>query len=314
MSVYTPVDAAQLQPFLRHYQLGELIAFSGIENGIENTNYRIHTDLGHFILTLFEAADDAQITPIFTLLEHLHAHDLPVPRPQQDRFGRHLNRLAHKSAGLFNQLPGKSLLQPESKHCFEIGRYLARLHLATGHVTLRRRTPNNLQGLRRLYNACKPYLNRRESNSVSTELAFQQHYDTVALPQGLIHGDLFRDNALFVDDRVSAILDFYGCCNDVLLLDIAIAINDWCRHNGSFCRHKVASVLTGYQSIRPLQAAEKKLLPVFLRRAALRFWLSRLQHQADARSASLTQVKDPEEYRRILKHHCMHSQSAAITP
>ncbi|WP_031433913.1 homoserine kinase [Methylomarinum vadi] len=303
MSVYTLIDAAQLRAFLQYYRLGELIAFSGIENGIENTNYRIQTNRGHYVLTLFEELEDAQIRPIFNLLEALGRQALPVPAPLSDSQGRKLIKLGPKSAALFNRLPGASIFNPTRQHCYRIGRLLAQLHIASRHSGFHRRNPRDLKACRTLFYACKEHLSRQERDKISAELAYQQCYDDAEIPRGVIHADLFRDNVLFVGNKISAVLDFYGSCNDFLLYDIAIVINDWCREQASVCADRTASLLSGYQSLRPLEPLESQLLPVFLRRAALRFWLSRLAHRIEGRSGSITQQKDPGEFRRILEQH-----------
>ncbi len=303
MSVYTPIGDSQLRQFLQRYRLGELIAFSGIENGIENTNYRIDTSRGQYVLTLFEELDDCRIKPIFTLQEHLHRHGLPVPRALPDKQGLTLNKLGNKSAALFHRFCGESIFNPSRQHCVQIGKLLARLHNAARHSGYHRRNPRNLEACRELFSTCENHLSERERRRISAELAFQRPYDDADLPRGVIHADLFRDNVLFSGDKISAVLDFYGSCTDFLLLDIAIVINDWCRTHASVCSEKTDSFLAGYQTARPLEPLERRLLPVFLRRAALRFWLSRLRHRTEARNGTITQQKDPTEFRRILEQH-----------
>lgn len=303
MSVYTSVAPLQLTSFLKRYDLGELIDYNGIETGIENSNYRLHTTQGYFILTLFEELADPHIQAIFSLLQHLRRQNLVVPSPQQDRQGRHHNKLHAKTAALFTLLPGQSVLNPTRRHCRQIGQHLAKLHLCSMQSGYKRENHRNLSGCRKLFDACKPHLGHYETKKISAELTFQHTFESATLPFGVIHADLFRDNVLWNDDKISGILDFYSSCNDFLLFDIAIAINDWCRDNEFVNQDKSNSLLEGYQTIRPLIPLELKLLPVFLRRAALRFWLSRLNHRTLAKSGLLTQDKDPDEFRTILEQH-----------
>nr|WP_305909531.1 phosphotransferase [Methylomarinum sp. Ch1-1]MDP4522450.1 phosphotransferase [Methylomarinum sp. Ch1-1] len=212
-------------------------------------------------------------------------------------------KLNDKSAALFSCLPGQSLVKPTPNHCYEIGRQLALLHIYAGQFEFRRRNPKNLSACQTLFDDCKALLSDQEIQTIVAELAFQRGYEEVELPNGVIHADLFRDNVLFEHGRVSGILDFYACCNDFLLLDIAIAINDWCRRQSVINKQKMTGLLQGYQSIRPLESLERQLLPVFLRRAALRFWLSRLKHRTDGKNGDLTQHKDPAEFRLLLEQH-----------
>lgn len=304
MSVYTSVTAAQLTPFLKRYVVGELIDYSGIENGIENSNYRLHTTQGHFILTLYEELDERQIQAVFSLLQQLSAQGLAVPSPQQDRQACLLNHLNGKPAAIFKQLPGQSVLNPTSEHCHRIGQQLAGLHLCSGQSDYNHENPKNLAGCRKLFESCKGHLTTSEIKRISAELAYQQSFDDVELPFGVIHADLFRDNVLWHRGKISGILDFYSSCNDYLLFDIAVTINDWCRDEAFISKEKMCSLLDGYQSVKLLTPLEHKLLPVFLRRAALRFWLSRLSHRLEAKSGALTLDKDPAEFRNILEQHC----------
>ncbi len=304
MSVYTPVSVPQLNKLLKDYPLGKLINFAGIENGIENSNYRIETSGGHFILTLFEELAKVDLQQIFALLEHLHDCGLPVPQPQTDHQGRILHTINGKATAFFNHLPGSSILTPTPTQCHEIGAQLARLHVYARQHNFKCRNHKDLNGCKSLFLKLKPYLKQSDINKISAELLFQQQHANVKLPKGVIHADLFRDNILFDNERISGILDFYNSCHDYLLLDIAIALNDWCIDNTTINCQKLEYFLRGYQSVRKLEALEKKWLPVFLRRASLRFWLSRLEHQLFPKTGAITQQKNPSRFKNILDQHC----------
>ncbi len=301
MSVYTPIHAAQLQLFLNRYDLGELIGFNGIENGIENTNYRISTQRGDFILTLFEELGVRQIGDIFALLDHLKQQGISVPHPLSDEHGIRLNRLSGKPAAVLHCLPGYSISEPTTEHCRQIGSHLASLHLHASHSGFQRSNSKNLKGCQSMFDQCKVQLNPHDVELVADELCYQQQFVNTLLPVGVIHADLFRDNVLLTGDKISAILDFYSSCNGEFLFDIAITINDWCRDDNLICAKRTRALLTGYQSIRTLEKSEQQLLPIYLRRAALRFWLSRLNHRLKIKNGDTIQHKDPEEFRRILQ-------------
>ena len=165
---------------------------------------------------------------------------------------------------------------------------------------------NNLSAYNKVLQKIAAHLSAADSELIIDELAFQAENSLIKLPQGVIHGDLFRDNVLFEGDRLSGLLDFYSACTDTLLLDVAIAANDWCYENGSINKEKLMALLFAYQSLRPLESSEKQQWPVILRAGALRFWLSRLEHQYYPRTGALIQQKDPLIFRRILLQHRQH--------
>lgn len=304
MSVYTRVDRAELEFFLQNYPLGRLLNYAGIEDGIENTNYLLTTTQGDFVLTLFEWFCERQLGYFLDLLKHLRCAGFPCPEPQFDNQGFMLNELADKPAVLFKRIAGASIYQPTVPHCQQVGAKLAHLHLCGEHFPSRRTNSMDLRWCYQIADKIRPRLKPGDYARIMAELEFQTIYNQVKLPQGLIHGDLFKDNVLFENDKLSGVLDFYNACYDNFLIDLAITANDWCHEqNGQINRDKLASFLESYQQTRALTAIELELLPVMLRAAALRFWLSRLEHQLFPRAGEITQEKDPLLYRYILEQH-----------
>ena len=303
MSVYTPIYHQQLQEFLEQYSLGSLVQFSGIQAGIENTNYRVSTSQGEFILTLFESLTAQQLPPYLQLLNHLKQANFPAPKPHACGKDICINTLANKPAVVFNCLAGQAIATPSIGQCMEIGQYLAKLHLVSSSSDFYKRNSKNLKGCQQLFNTIKPHLCRQGIDLLHSELNFQGNYPLPVLPQGIIHADLFRDNVLFNQGHISGILDFYNACNDYFLFDIAVTCNDWCAEHGSVNQQKIKALLSGYQSIRMLSEDEKLHLTVFFRLAALRFWLSRLEHQLNPKEGGLTLEKDPLVFRRLLEYY-----------
>ncbi len=303
MSVYTPIYHQQLQEFLEPYSLGTLKRFSGIQAGIENTNYKVTTSQGEFVLTLFESLTAQELPPYLQLLNHLNQSCFPAPKPQAYGESIVINTLANKPAVIFNCLAGHSIETPSTAQCQEIGEYLAKIHLLSSSSGFYKQNSKNLKGCQQLFNRIKPYLSRQDIELLDSELSFQSLYQLPAIPKGIIHADLFKDNVLFHRGRISGILDFYNACNDCFLFDIAVTCNDWCVENEFVDQQKVRALLLGYQSIRLLNNDEKAHLTVFLRLAALRFWLSRLEHQLHPIEGELTTEKDPLVFRRLLEYH-----------
>ncbi len=302
MSVYTRISPSQLKVFLENYALGELINFSGIQAGIENTNYRVNTGKGQFILTVYESLTATEVPPFLALLKQLASHHFSVPNPQKNKLGQSLNTLEGKPAALFNCLPGHSINQPTPGQCEETGRFLAQLHLQPDN-RINHTNPNNLKGCQLLFESIKSSLNKKDSDLIYAELQNQSSLPIADLPGGVIHADLFKDNVLFNQGHISGVLDFYNACHEVFIFDIAVTANDWCMEDESINPQKFRALLSGYQTLRVLTEAETTYLPQYLRLTALRFWLSRLAHQQQTKKAELTLIKDPLVFRRILEFH-----------
>lgn len=304
MSVYTRVERAELEAFLQQYPLGQLLNYAGIEDGIENTNYLLTTTQGDFVLTLFEWFSERQLGYFLDLLQHLHRAGFPCPQPQRDHQNGMLNQLADKPAVLFKRIAGASIYQPAISHCQQVADKLACLHRCGQNFPPRRTNSMDLPWCYQVADKIRPRLKSADYALIIAELEFQSSYSQIQLPQGLIHGDLFKDNVLFEHDSLSGVLDFYNACYDIFLIDVAITANDWCHEaDGQINRDKLAGFLESYQQTRALTAIELELLPVMLRAAALRFWLSRLEHQLFPRAGEIIQAKNPLLYRYILEQH-----------
>lgn len=305
MSVFTKVSHAELLAFLDRYALGELIGFQGIGEGVENTNYFVDTTDGRFVLTLFERLNYEDLPFFIGLMEHLAARGFPSPMPQHTRDGETLTVLNDKPAALVHRLTGQSVLFASAYQCAQVGGVLADMHLLG--QTYEPRVANARGGEWRRQTggflaARSPHL--EISRLIEDELAAQGGLEMSALPQGVIHADLFRDNVLFVDERLTGVIDFYYACEDALLYDLAVTVNDWCvDHDGTPNASRWSALVGAYRAKRPFSDAERAAWPLVVRAAALRFWLSRLYDWMFPRAGDVVHVKDPEQYRRILEHH-----------
>ncbi|MGR9115809.1 MAG: homoserine kinase [Gammaproteobacteria bacterium] len=303
MSVYTPLTSSELDWLLNWYTFGPLTRFEGINDGIENTNYVVTTQCGDFVLTIFEFLSATQLTIYLDLLAHLNRAGIPCPVAQYDNRGNRIHLLRQKPAALFTRLPGTAVLSPSTAQCQSIGRQLARLHLNSRDYLFPRENSYDLTGCKKIFERIVYKLPHQDVWLLEDELEFQTALPLAKLPRGVIHGDLFRDNVLFLGGSVSAILDFYSACSDTLLLDLAITVNDWCSEKGTLSLDKTAALIAGYESLRPLLEQEQHYWNAILRAAALRFWLSRLQHRLYPRPGEITLQKDPEDFRRLLLQH-----------
>ncbi len=301
MSVYTPVSRLQLQAFLQRYDVADLVEHTGIRAGIENTNYFVTTEKERLVLTLFEKNTVHELTYFLDLMAHLAQHGLPSPQPLAAHDGLYLQALNGKPAALVQRLNGQSPDTPNSTQCAAIGDALARLHLAGARFQGHRGNDRGPRWWRQISTQVLPLLALADADILREELRFQGLYRFADLPRGVIHADLFRDNAMFEADHLTGIIDFYYACNDILLYDVAVTVNDWCSQpDASLDMDKTMALLRAYGTRRLFTKIERGAWPVMLRAAALRFWLSRLYDQHFPRPGEITHIKDPNEYKRIL--------------
>ncbi|WP_374267143.1 homoserine kinase [Zoogloea sp.] len=302
MSVFTPVTESDLAAWLQNYAIGRLDTLQGISAGVQNSNFFVTTSLGRYVLTLFETMPRAELPFYLHLMAHLARHGLPVPAPVANRDNEYLGTLSGKPAVLVARLSGKSEMAPGVAHCRRIGAMMAGLHLAGVNFGRKQANPRNADWRRDCAARVRPQLSADERAELDAELAFQAGFDLKQLPQGVIHADLFRDNVLWDGEFVGGVIDFYFAGVDALLFDVAVTANDWCADpDGRLDPARTAAFLAGYAESRPFTAAEHAAWPAMLRAAALRFWLSRLEDFHRPRAGEMVRVKDPDEYRRILR-------------
>ena len=304
MSVFTKVSHTELQEFLTRYPLGELIGYQGIGEGVENTNYFVDTSEGRWVLTLFERLNYADLPFFLGLMEHLAHRGFPSAMPVPDREGHSLVTLHDKPAALVMRLAGQSVLFPNLAQCAAVGRVLGDLHVLGQTYAGRCANDRGVEWRRKTGKALLPKVDAETRGLIESELAAQASLDFASLPQGVIHADLFKDNVLFVEDRLSGVIDFYYACNDALLYDLAVTLNDWCTEaDGHLNQARSHALLEAYLARREPNAAERAAWPLVLRAAAFRFYLSRLYDWTFPREGDLVHIKDPAQYRRILERH-----------
>ena len=301
MSVYTPVQTHELKAFLAGYDVGDLVDFVGISAGIENTNYFVETTREKLVLTLFEELGEDELPYFLDLMAFLADHGVPCPHPMADRGGQYLQHLKGKPAALVKRLTGKDVAHPTPTQCEALGRELGRMHTVGREFNGLRENPRGRKWWRQTMTALEPHLSDADRALLREEVRHQDTYRYEDLPRGVIHADLFRDNVLFEDEQLTGIIDFYYACNDVLLYDVAVTVNDWCSDGeGRLDDERTLAFLNAYRAVRPTQALEQGAWPLMLRAAALRFWVSRLYDLHFPKEGELTHIKDPEVFKRIL--------------
>ncbi len=308
MAVYTEVGDDELTRFIARYNIGALLSYKGIAEGVENTNYLLHTGLGTYILTLYEKRVDPKDLPFFLgLMGHLSSEGVTCPLPVRDRNGKILNELAGRHAAIVTFLEGVWPRKPKVEHCAELGRALANMHLGGMNFEIKRANALGLSGWRPLF---AKFSSRAEdilpgmTKLIESELVFLESHWPMQLPAGVIHADLFPDNVFFVGENLSGLIDFYFACNDQLAYDIAISLNAWCfEPDFAFNVTKGRAMLKGYDEVRPLSGPEKAAIPTLARGAAMRFLLTRSYDWLNTPKNALVARKDPFDYVRRLRFH-----------
>ncbi len=316
MAVYTHLTSAQVSAYIAPFKLGNLVEFKGISGGIENTNYFVKTQVKgqpqqDFVLTLFEDLKLHEMAYFVALTEHLVSHNITVPAPLRDEHGQALSLLANKPTLLFPRFSGDHLARSEIgvSECAIMGHELARLHVAGQKFTTKRLSHRGQEWWQELGPRAAECIDGEEATMLMITIG---QYDAMQLqqpdlPTGVVHGDLFHDNALFNKGLLIATIDLYNASYDYLLFDVAIAVNDWCiAPDGRIDPSLYDAFLTAYAQVRSFNAAEGQYWNAMLVAAAMRFWLSRLEtyHGLDThqREAGVTVLKDPNVFRQILSH------------
>ncbi len=308
MAVYTEVSDEDLNGFVASYDIGDVLSFKGIAEGVENSNYLLRTTQGSFILTLYEKRVDKRDLPFFLgLMEFLSGAGIPCPLPVSDTAGNRLRTLAGRPAAIITFLDGMSVRRPRTEHCAELGAGLAALHLATKHFTMERQNALLMTAWRDILDGCTGKMERFETglrDELTADLDDIARTWPDALPRGVIHADLFPDNVFFLSNKLSGFIDFYFACTDFFAYDVAICLNAWCfETDGSFNITKAKALLRGYQSNRRLSEAEIAALPTLARGASMRFLVTRLFDWINTPEGALVRPKDPVEYVKKLRFH-----------
>jgi len=305
MTVYTELTEQQISALLSHYDMGPLQSYHGASDGIENTTYFVNLDSGQeLVLTLFETIDKHALGFYIDLTNALHDRSLPVPCPLKDNNGSAVHKLAGKPVLLFPRVVGRHLDRPGLEEVSKVAILLAKMHQQCLRLSLQHPNPKSLKWMVQTRDYVKSNLSSEENELLEEQIHLRRYHEQLNIPRAVIHGDLFRDNVLFHGDEISGVIDFYNAGTDSLLLDIAIAVFDWCVNaNGLVDEEKSAVFIESYQTQRSLSSLEQANWQSAQQLAATLFWLSRLKTQRQVQQGILLTVKDPEPCKKLLLHH-----------
>ncbi|MGB8819028.1 MAG: homoserine kinase [Rhizobiaceae bacterium] len=308
MAVYTDINETDLAEFLEEYEIGGLLSYKGIAEGVENSNFLMHTQTGSYILTLYEKRVNPDDLPFFIgLMDHLAARGISCPLPVHRKDGKTIGQLAGRPAAIVTFLEGMWMRRPTAEHAREVGKALAALHLAGEGFQIKRQNALSVAGWRPLWDAAAPRADLVEpglSREVEADLKDMERNWPTDLPSGVCHADLFPDNVFFLGDKLSGLIDFYFACNDMFVYDLSVCLNAWCfEKDNAYNLTKGRALLSGYQSVRPLSRSEARALPLMARGSALRFMLTRLYDWLNTPEGAMVVRKDPLEYVRKMRFH-----------
>ena len=307
MAVFTPVTLDDLSQWIKQFPLGKALALKGIASGIENSNFFLTTERGEYVLTIFENLSFEQLPFYVQLMRHLAERGIPVPAPVANDAGELVVALHGKPAAIVSKLDGSSQMDPQPVHCAEVGTILAKMHLAGRDFPLQQPNLRGLDWWVETVPKVLPFLDAETAALLQSELAFQREFAAgptyAQLERGPVHADLFRNNVMFVGERLSGCFDFYFAGWDTWLFDLAVTVNDWCidLDTGRLDEARVVALTRAYHAVRPFTAADHAAWLPMLRAAALRFWLSRLYDYHRPREAEMLTPHDPTHFERVLR-------------
>ena len=311
MAIYTKLSENNLKEFFLKYNLGKLLNYKGIQEGIENTNYFIQTDKGKFILTVYEKRVEEKDLPFFMgLMKNLFDANFPSPEPIINKNGNYVTEISGKKAAVVSFLDGSAKKNLNPNDCHKVGVQAAKLHLITKNFIGKRENKLSVNSWRKIYKKVQKDCSRIHLNLAKT---IEKNLDEIEnnwpknIPSGIIHADLFPDNIFFKNDKLTGIIDFYFSCYDFYVFEIAICLNALCfegqKENLSFNVTKAKKFIDGYSSIKKLTEEEKKSLKILCQGAAMRFLLTRVFDYLNLTEGALVKIKDPIEYLKRLEFH-----------
>ena len=308
MGVFTHISKENLNTFLEDYNLKEVQSFEGINEGIQNTNYKIKIDTKDFILTIYENINNTDDLDFFlSLMNYLSSKGIKCPIPIENSKSNYVGEIKSKPAALLTFIDGKSTLNIKKDHTFEVGKVLAEMHLNTKDFPLEKINDLSVDGWEKLLIKNKNKIDKFEKNlykKIEDKIIIIRKKWPKDLPSGVIHADLFPDNVLFRDGKVSGLIDFYFSCNDYFVYDLCICINAWCfNYKNEFQIDLFQNLLKGYQSIRKLEEEEINVIPLLCHASSLRFLLTRIDNWKNKNDLDIVNYQDPMEFLKRLEFH-----------
>ena len=309
MAVITKLSKSAIVESANQFGIGKVIRYWPASNGTENTNYFIETENNsEYVLTLIETGFEPSES-MLTILDVASDAGLPVASAKKSSSGKSHITVENRPALLTKRLDGGHIASPSKGQCEAIGDFLAKFHLAAKLIQTKS-YPRDSNWLQEKKEFCVPYLSYSSAtllkDTIQTVSSTLCRNDVARLPKGVIHGDLFRDNALFNTHALSGVIDFHHSAIGFWIYDLAVVLNDWCvlESKNKLDEERCRCVLSAYHQTRPLSEEELLFLPIFMEYGALSFWLSRLLVRIEATEKGISLPgHDPDAFRRLLIQH-----------
>lgn len=304
MSVYTHIERSELEDLLQGYEMGALVDFEGIGEGIDNTNYFVDTTQGRWVLTLFERLTFEELPFFLDWMQALSDADVPAAKPMANKKGELVKSLHNKPTVFFSFVKGRSLTTPTPEQCRTVGVCLGKMHQASQSFSKQKENPRDKDWIQDQIQTLLPLVDTKEGELLKQGQQLLDELLWDALPLGVIHADLFKDNVLFDGDDIAGVIDFYDSCTGPMAYDLAIAYNAWCfDEHFSLSKTRAEALLEGYQSIRPITVEEISQWQATLAAGALRWWVGRLLGKHFPKTGDFVPEKNPREMQAIFSHH-----------
>ncbi len=285
MARFTQLDDAEVRALAAAFGVGPLTGWREVVAGTINSNFEVSTAVGRFFLRINEGKAEADVAYEAELVTALAARGVATPLPLRAAAdGRPFVAFGKRFASLFPWVDGvhRELGQVGAADCTAVGEALARLHLAG----LELGPAHHRDGIYTFAAICERFAGLRDSGDpelaraiavISDEIAWLEARadERAAAPRGIIHGDLFRDNVLFTPSGAASLIDFEQASTGALVYDLAVCVNAWCFAD-AFDDVLITALVDGYDDVRPLGPAERALLHVEARAAAMRFTITRI--------------------------------------
>ena len=302
MSVYTILKNKHIKEILSLYNIGSLKSFDGISDGITNTNYFLNTDKGKYVITIFEDIKKTKVTKYLKLMNFFSKKGLCAPEIMITKSGDVLTTVEKKPCSIMQKLSGKTVNESNSTLCKSLGEVIGTFHNFSQQYQGMISNSRDIKWIEKTSKKIEGHLEPNQLNLIKhCSKVFKKIFSS-NLPSGVIHSDLFRDNVLANNNKITGIIDYYYSFNGPLIYELAVIANDWCvNKNGSINARKYHSFINSYNSVRPITKKEMKQMNNAMIAAGLRFYLSRLVDMIFPKVGEITHIKDPSTFENILK-------------
>ncbi len=296
MAVFTYLQTSEIKNILQDYNLGRLVKFYGIKEGIENTNYFIKTSKNKFILTIFEKRVKKKDIPYFVkLMDLMNVKGFKCPKPIRNIRNQSIFKIKNKPAIIVSFLDGKSKNKLNISECYNIGVQVGKFHKIASKLPIKRKNTLNSKLWHKIYNQTKKTYPKYSFKLKKYLTAYEKNKPR-KLANGIIHADLFPDNIFFKNKKFAGFIDFYFSCNENYLYEIAVCINALCFGRKNVVKIKAKKFIDGYQKVKKINNIEFKYLNVLCLGAAIRFFVTRLYDLRNTPKNAKIKKKNPNEY------------------